>query len=274
MCHRLGVSKSGYYEWRGRPASATAERRSLISALIRRSFEGSDSTYGYRRVRAELVRWGVECGLELVRALMRGMGLVPCQPGPGRRGLTEQGGPGVIPDLVNRDFTAAEPSVKWVGDITYIPTREGWLYLAMVLDCCTKEVVGYAMADHYRTPLIEDAIRMAVRNHGVADGAVFHSDRGSNYTSGWFAGVLESLGIRQSVGRTGICFDNGMAESFFGVLKNERVHRVVYLTREEARADIARYIELRYNTRRLHSALGYRTPREVRDEYVSRRQVA
>jgi putative transposase len=274
MCHRLGVSKSGFYEWRDRPDSATAERRDYLRALIQQSFDDSDETYGHRRVHAELARWGVECGVELVRALMRQMGLVPCQPRPKRRGLTEQAAAGPIPDLVNRDFTASEPGVKLVGDITYVQTGEGWLYLATVLDCCTKEVAGYAMADHYRTPLIEDAIRMAARNYGVAEGAVFHSDRGSNYTSARFAETLEDLRIRQSVGRTGICFDNSMAESFFGVLKNERVHRVAYLTREQARADIARYIEFRYNTRRLHSALGYRTPREVRDEHLGRRQAA
>jgi putative transposase len=274
MCHRLGVSKSGFYEWWDRPASATADRRDHVCALIRKSFDDSDGTYGYRRVHAELVRWGVECGPELVRALMRAMGLVPCQPAPRRRCLTEPGQPGTIPDLVRRDFSAPEPGMKMVGDITYIPTAEGWLYLATVLDCCTKEVAGYAMDDHYRTPLIEEAIRMAVRNHGIAPDAVFHSDRGSNYTSAKFAATLESLGLQQSVGRTGICFDNSMAESFFGVLKNERVHRVVYFTREQARVDIARYIELRYNTKRLHSTLGYRTPREVRDEHLSRRQAA
>jgi len=268
------VSKSGYYEWRERPVSATAERQDYVSALIQKSFDDSDSTYGHRRVHAELARWGVACGLELVRALMRRLGLVTCQPKPKRRGLTEQNAPGPIPDLVNRDFTADKPGVKMVGDITYIPTGEGWLYLATVLDCCTKEVVGYAMDDNYRTPLIEEAIRMSVRNHEIEPGAIFHSDRGSNYTSAQFACTLKELDIRQSVGRTGICFDNSMAESFFGVLKTERIHRVVYLKREHARADIARYIELRYNTKRLHSTLGYRTPREVRDEHLGRRQAA
>jgi putative transposase len=161
-----------------------------------------------------------------------------------------------------------------VGDITYIPTREGWLYLATVIDCYTKEIVGYATGDNYKTPLIEAAIHMAARNNNIKPGAIFHSDRGSNYTSRQFADTLESLTIRQSVGRTGVCFDNSMAESFFGVLKNERVNRTVYPTREHARRDIVRYIEFRYNIKRLHSGLGYKTPREVRDEYLNRQLAA
>jgi transposase InsO family protein len=130
------------------------------------------------------------------------------------------------------------------------------------------------MDDHYRTPLIEDAIRMAATNHRLAAGAIFHSDRGSNYTSADFGTTLENLGIRQSVGRTGICYDNALAESFFATLKNERVHRTAYPTREQARNDIARYIELRYNSRRRHSELGYKTPRQVRNEFEDRQLAA
>jgi len=161
-----------------------------------------------------------------------------------------------------------------VGDITYIPTWEGWLYLATVLDCHTKAVVGYAMDDNYKTPLIAAAIESAARTITFRDGAVFHSDRGSNYTSFEFAATLAAAGLTQSVGRTGICYDNAMAESFFAVLKNELVHRTQYPTREHARRDIARYIELRYNNKRLHSGLGYRTPQEVHDEWMSKQLAA
>lgn len=275
MCEWLGVSSSGYYEWRDRPASATAQRREALTLLITASFEGSDETYGHRRVHAELGRWGVECGLELVRALMRELGLVPCQPRPWRHSLTEadpHAGP--IPDLACRDFTATAPGVKLVGDITYISTWEGWLYLATVIDCHTKEIVGWAMDNNYKTPLIEQAIVMAVRNHGVEPDCIFHSDRGSNYTSQQFGDTLALLGIRQSVGRTGICYDNAMAESFFAALKNERVHRTDYPTREHAHRDIVSYIEFRYNTKRLHSGLDYKTPFEVRNEYLNRQQAA
>ena len=219
----------------------------------------SDSTYGHRRIQAQLHRWGVGAGVELVRRLMRELGLVPCQPRPKRFNLT-QAAAGQVPDLVGRDFTADAPGEKLVGDITYIATGEGWLYLATVIDCCTKEVIGYAMDDHYQTPLISRAIRNAARNRNLSAGAIFHSDRGSNYMSAEFGKTLDRFGLRRSSGRTGICFDNAMAESFFGALKNERVSRVTYLTREAARQDITRYIEFWYNRKRLHSAVGYLTP--------------
>jgi putative transposase len=156
-----------------------------------------------------------------------------------------------------------------VGDITYIDTWEGWVYLATVIDCATRKIVGWAMDDNYKTPLISRAIRMAARNLDLPEGAVFHSDRGSNYTSAEFAGVLKELGIRQSVGRTGICYDNALSESVSGTLKNELVYRTAYFTRKAAMDDIARWIELRYNRTRLHSTLGYRTPQEVLDEYLN-----
>jgi transposase InsO family protein len=274
MCAWLEVSKSGFYEWRSRPESATAKRREELKLLIKKAFDDSDGTYGYRRVWSQLARWGVRAGLELVRALMRGLRLVPCQPRPWRPATTVQGAAGPIPDLVNRDFSAQVPGAKMVGDITYIPTWEGWEYLATVIDCASRKVVGWAMDDNYRTPLITSAIEMAARNLDLPGQAVFHSDRGSNYTSAQFAGVLERLGIRQSVGRTGICFDNSLAESFNAALKVERVHRTAYPTRKKARADIARYIELRYNQVRLHSALGYRTPQEALTECLNRQLTA
>jgi len=269
MCEWLGVSKSGYYDWRTRPESATAQRRELLKIKIKALFEANGEEYGYRRMHAALVRGGERVSDELVRQLMRELGLVPCQPRPWRHSLTEQGQAGPIPDLVNRDFSAGKPGEKMVGDITYIPTWEGWLYLALVIDCATRMIVGWAMDDNYKTPLITAAITMAARNADLPEGAIFHSDRGSNYTSAEFAGVLESLGIRQSVGRTGICFDNALAESVNGTLKVELVHRTVYATRQKAYDDIAQWIELRYNRTRLHSALGYRTPQEVKDEYLN-----
>jgi putative transposase len=266
MCGRLGVSRSGYYDWRSRPESATAQRRGELKLLIKKAFDMSDSTYGHRRIRAQLHRWGISAGLELVRRLMRELGLEPCQPQPKRFNLTKAAA-GKVPDLVGRNFTADAPGEKLVGDITYIATGEGWLYLATVIDCCTKEVIGYAMDDHYQTPLISRAIRNAARNRSLSAGAIFHSDRGSNYMSAEFGKTLDRFGLRRSSGRTGICFDNAMAESFFGALKNERVSRVTYLTREAARQDITRYIEFWYNRKRLHSAVGYRPPREVHAEY-------
>jgi putative transposase len=274
MCAWLEVSKSGFYEWRSRPESTTARRRAELKLLIGDIFDDSDGTYGYRRIAAQLARRGRAAGEQLVRRLMRELGLVACQPRPWRPSTTQQGAAGPIPDLVNRDFGAEVPGQKMVGDITYIPTWEGWAFLATVIDCATRKVAGWAIGDNYRTPLITSAIEMAARNLDLPADAVFHSDRGSNYTSAEFAGVLERLGIRQSVGRTGSCFDNALAESFNAAVKVERVHRTVYPTRKKAREDIAQYIELRYNRTRLHSALGYRTPQEAHDGYLKQQLAA
>jgi putative transposase len=269
MCDWAGVSRSGYYEWRDRPASATACRRAALTRLIQAIFDDSDGTYGYRRVHAALARQGEQASPELVRAIMRELDLVPCQPRPWRPTTTLPGDPAAIPDLVGRDFTADAPGRKLVGDITYIPTWQGWLYLASVIDCATKACIGYAMADHMRAELVTDALEMAARNYDLAPCAIFHSDRGTQYMSAAFAETANRLDVRQSVGRTGVCFDNAQAESFNAALKVERVNRTVYPTREHARADIARYIEFRYNRKRLHSALGYRTPQEAHDEYMN-----
>ena len=275
MCAWLHVSASGYFDWRQRPDSSTAQRRERLKALIIDAFRRSDETYGYRRIHAQLARWGVPCGPELVRSIMRELGLQPCQPRPWRARVTEQDGrEHRIPDLVARDFTAERPGVKFVGDITYIPTWEGWLYLATVIDCHTKMVVGYAMADNYKTPLIAEALTRAASNTELVRDAIFHSDRGSNYTSREFAATISELGMRQSVGRTGICYDNAMAESFFAALKNERVDRTAYPTRAHARADTARYIEFWYNRSRLHSGLDYKSPQEALNEWMEGQQVA
>jgi len=275
MCGWLGVSTSGYYEWRERPDSATARWRAGLAVLVAAIFEASDETYGYRRVHAQLVRQSESCTPEPVRGIIRELGLMPCRPRPWRHGLTDTD-PAArqIPDLVARDFTADAPGEKMIGDITYVPRWEDWVYLATVIDCHTKAVVGWAMGDNYKTPLIENAIRMAARNYTLTPDAIFHSDRGSNYTSARFGKTLKSLTIQQSVRCTGICYDNCMTESFSATLKNELVHRIVYPTRQHATADIARCIELRYNSQRLHSALGYRTPHEAHAEYLNRQLAA
>ena len=274
-CVWLGVSTSGYYEWVDRPASATAQRRKHLAALIEAIFEESDGTYGYRRVHAALVRQGDQCCAEFVRDIMRELDLVACQPRPWRP-ITTQAGEGAqaLPDLVARDFSADAPGTKMVGDITYLPTWEGFAYLATVIDCCTKECVGYAIAEHMRAELVIDALRMAARNRHLELEAIFHTDHGSQYLSGAFAEVVDELDLRHSVGRVGSCFDNAQAESFNATLKVERVNRTVYPTREHARKDVARYIEFRYNTKRLHSALGYRTPQEARNEYQNQQSAA
>ena len=196
------------------------------------------------------------------------------QPQPWRPVTTIAGDAAAIPDLVDRDFSAAAPGTKLVGDITYIRSWEGWLYLATVIDCHTKACIGYAMADHMRTDLVIAALDMAAANYRLADDAIFHSDRGTQYTSQEFAEHAAKLGLRRSVGRTGVCYDNAQAETFNAAVKVERVNRTAYPTREHARKDVTRYIEFRYNTKRLHSALGYRTPLEAYTDYINTHDAA
>jgi len=269
MCEWLEVSRSGFYEWRDRPPSEAELRRQELKIIIEFIFAESDGTYGHRRVHAELARMGRPAGLEHVRRLMRQLGLVPCQPRPWRPVTTIAGDAAAIPDLVRRDFSADAPGTKLVGDITYIRSWEGWLYLATVIDCHTKACIGYAMADHMRTELVTAALDMAARNYPLAERAIFHSDRGTQYTSEEFAKHAKKLGLRRSVGRTGVCYDNAQAETFNSAVKVERVNRTVYPTREHARKDVTRYIEIRYNSKRIHSALGYRTPNEAYNDYIN-----
>ena len=274
MCAWLHVSRSGYYEWRTRPMSAIAERRERLKLMIQAAFDANHETYGYRRIHAMLARSGEQVSPELVRQLMRELGLRPVQPRPWRPVTTVAGVPGGIPDLVQRNFTAERPGTKLVSDITYIPTWEGFVYLATVIDCHSKMVVGWAMADHFKTSLITAAVDSAAGNIQIETGCIFHSDRGSNYTSEEFGRHLGRYEARRSVGRTGVCWDNAMAESFFGALKNEWLNRMVFATRTKARRAVVQYIEGFYNRRRLHSANGYRTPLEVHNEYMNGQQAA
>jgi putative transposase len=269
MCSMLAVSRSAYYDWKDRAPSATAQRRDRLAAMITAVFEANHGTYGYRRVHAVLARSGEQVGPDLVRALMRELDLRPCQPRPWRPTTTEADRAHRIPDLVGRDFTAPAPGTKLVGDITYIPTGEGWVYLATVIDCYSKMVIGWSMADHYQTSLIAAALDSAAGTVDLQPGCIFHSDRGSNYTSYEFAAKLACMDMRQSVGRTGICWDNAMAESFFGALKNEWLNRMTFITRGQARQEVVKYIEGFYNQQRLHSGLGYKTPLEVHNEYLN-----
>ena len=270
MCRWAQVSTSGFYEWRHRPASATAERRVVLAVRIREIFTDSDEAYGYRRVHAQLAREGIEAGPELVRAIMIIEDLVACQPRPYKVTTIGDGTAGGPVDLCCRNFTADMPGVKLVGDITYIATWSGWLYLATVIDCYSKMVIGWAMDDHMRTELVTDALDMACTNFDLVDGCIFHSDRGSQYTSGDLAVYLENHKMVGSMGRTGVCWDNAMAESFFASLKNEFVYRTVFSTRKKAKDSIAHWIEIRYNRKRLHSVVGYRTPAEAHNAYQAR----
>jgi len=268
MCGWLGVSRAGYYEWRSRPASASARRRSMLASRVVEIFKASRGTYGARRVAAELRARGKAAGVRQVTSIMREHGLVACQPRPYKR-TTFGDRAGAAPDLVARDFTADRPRYKLVGDITYVWTQEGWLYLATVIDCFSRQVIGWSMAEHLRAELVVDALAMAAGNGSLDKEAIFHSDRGSQYCSARFRAALDGHGVRPSMGRTGVCWDNALAESFFGALKTECIHRFSFPTRRHARTAIANYIETFYNRRRIHSRLGYRTPWQVEAEHYS-----
>ena len=267
MCRLLGVPRSSFYAWRNKAETATAARRRELAAQVCRVFEAGRGAYGCRRVAAQLNRDGHPCSVGLAADLMRELGLRACQPRAYKRTTVPGEEPVTSPDLIGRDFTAAVPGQRLVGDITYLRTGEGWLYLATVIDLATKMVTGWQLAAHMRTSLVTDALSMAIAHGHIQPGAIFHSDKGCQYTSAEFARYCQANGIHTSTGRTGACWDNAAAESFFGALKNEMYYRQTFPTRARARFAVAGYIEVFYNRRRLHSALGYRTPFEALTEF-------
>jgi len=273
-CAWLVVSRSGYYEWLAAPATAAARRRVTLGGLVAEVHAHSRQTYGSRRVTAALRASGHPVSRRLVRALMRSQDLKACQPRPWRATTLPGDQPAAVPDRVQRDFTAATPGTRLVGDITYIRTWTGWLYLATVIDLATRKVIGWSMAEHMRTTLVVDALAMAAGTGGLRPDCVFHSDRGAQYTSAEFAAALAARGLLASMGRTGICWDNSAAESFFASLKKELVHRTVFPNPGKARTAIAEYIEVFYNRQRLHSSLGYRTPAQAEADHYANPQAA
>jgi transposase InsO family protein len=267
LCRVLRVRRQGYYEWLD-AADARAEREQAEDALaaeITAIHAAHRTSYGSPRVTVELRRRGRRVNRKKVERIMRQRGIVGITRRR-RRSLTKaDAGAPPAPDLLRRDFTAPAPGEKFVGDITYLPTAEGWLYLATVIDLHTREVAGHAMAAHMRADLVSDAIALAARRGRCRPNAIFHSDRGSQYGSALFRATLAKYQIRASMGRTGSCFDNAAAESFFATLKAE-IGTTVWPTRRAARAAVFEYLAY-YNTNRLHSTLGYRTPTEVRLGY-------
>jgi putative transposase len=271
MCDLLGVPRSSFYAWRNRVETATQARRRTLAAQIQRVFDDSRQTFGCRRIAAQLNREGHECSVGLVADLMRELGLQAVQPRGHRRTTIPGEQPVDSPDLLQRDFDPASsaPGERLVGDITYLRTGQGWLYLATVIDLATRMVVGWQLTTHMRASLVTDALQMAITGGYVAPDAIFHSDRGAQYTSREFAAFCAAERVRTSVGRTGVCWDNAAAESFFAALKNEMYYRHTWPTQARARLAVADYIEVFYNRKRLHSTLGYRTPIEVLTDHLA-----
>ena len=258
LCRTLGLSRGGYYGWLRRPVRGGANARLL--AEMRAEFAESRNSYGRRRMHVALGRRGIRCGKRRVGSLMREQGLVPTHRRKFRITTQSDHAFPTAPNLLDRDFTVGEPNRKWTTDVTYVPTREGWLYLAVVIDLYSRYVVGWGMGDRADGELVMDALKMAVRRRNPGAGLVHHSDRGVQYACGNYRRALESNGFLCSMSRKGDCWDNAVTESFFHTLKVEMVNQRDYQTRKEAMSDIFEYLEVFYNRRRLHSTLGYKSP--------------
>jgi putative transposase len=260
LCRVLGVARSAYYAWAGGGVPARAQADAALSTQIAAAHARSRGSYGVPRIHAALRAAGVRTSRRRVARLMRAAGLVGCRRC--RRVRTTVADPthAPAPNLVARDFAAPAPNRLWLGDITYVPTREGWLYLAVLLDAHSRRVVGWAMADHLRTELALDALAMALARRHPAAGLVHHTDRGCQYTAAAYQAALAAHGLVCSMSRSGDCLDNAMAGSFFATLKAELVARHHWASRAAARTAIFAWLEVFYNRQRTHSALAYQPP--------------
>lgn len=262
MCDWLGVSRSGYYAWRSAEPSARSLADEELIAVMRKIHSDSRGNPGVRRLWAGLVAVGYRVSKKRVWRLMQASGLRGRHPKAWKRTTIKGDFPVPAPDLIGRSFYAERPNEKWCGDITYIKTWEGWAYLATVIDLHSRAIVGYAIANHMRTELVTAALDMALRRRRPGSGVIFHSDRGAQYTSSEFAKYCKRNGIRRSLGRTGICYDNAVGESTFATFKKELIHTRPWPDLETLTAATADWIDNYFNVIRRHSYLGYLTPRE------------
>lgn len=274
MCEQLGVSTSGYYKWRSREPSAHETQDAQLTRLIAHFFEALRGNPGVRRMHAELAAAGHRIARKRVWRLMLAAGLQGRHPRAWKLTTVRGDRPVPAPDLIGRSFTADKPNQKWCGDITYIKTWEGWVYVATVIDLHSRALIGWAADDHMRTSLITDALDMAIAQRRPAKGVIFHSDRGTQYTSQEFDGYCKDHNIRRSLGRTGICYDNAVSESFFATYKKELVHTRPWPSLKILRKETFSWIEEYYNRTRRHSTLGYLTPYEYELGYRSIHELA
>jgi len=266
MCEVLQVSYNGYYHWLARPFNKRTEENRKLIPLVLQIHKESGGTYGTRRIAKALQARAVPCGRSRARTLMRLAGVTAKQRKKFRVTTNSKHSLPVAPNLLNRQFDVTKPNRVWVSDITYVWTSQGWLYLAVVLDLFFRQIVGWAMSNRINRKLAISALRMAIWRRQPAPGVMFHSDRGSQYCSHDFQRLLKTHKMTCSMSRKGDCWDNSVAERFFASLKTERVFNKNYRTREEARRDIIDYIEMFYNSNRLHSYLGYVSPKEFENK--------
>jgi transposase InsO family protein len=262
MCRRLEVSCSGFYRWSKAEESPRAHRDKQLGTMIRALHAATDGTYGSPRITRELKADGEAVGRKRVARVMRENGLSGQAPRRFRRTTDSKHDHPIAENIVARDFNPEAPNCVWAADITYVRTWAGWLYLAVVIDLFSRRVIGWAIADHMRTELVLDALKMAFDARRPGEGLVHHSDRGSQYASQAYRDALREEGSICSMSRKGDCWDNAVVESFFGTLKQELIHRYSWPTKQSAIEAIGEYIERFYNTRRRHSSLGYVSPLE------------
>lgn len=267
LCRVLAVSPSGYYAWQKRPVSRRQRTNEQLGEQIRCLYVRSRSTYGSPRIHADRLAMGIRCSRKRVARLMRREGLqAHCRR---RYKATTQADAQqqAAPNLLAQDFSAERVNQKWLADITYIATRQGWLYLAAVMDAFSRRIVGWSMSNRLQTTLVKDALRLALGRRSVHGDLIHHSDRGSQFTSDDYQTLLRQHNIQVSMSATGNCYDNAMMESFFATLKTECVTEP-YLTRQIARHNIFEYVEMWYNRQRRHSALGYLSPLAFEQQHV------
>jgi putative transposase len=270
LCETLEVSTAGYYAWRQRPTSAGEQRRVALVVEIRAIHAEAKARYGSPRIHAELAARGQDCCVNTVAKLMRDEGIAAKTARKFRCTTTDSNHDLPVADnVLDRQFNPSGANETWLADITYIPTREGWLYLAAVEDLYSRRVVGWSMAEHRESRLVVDALAMAVQRRLPEEGLLAHSDRGSQYASEHYQLLLAKHGIDCSMSRRGDCWDNAPMESFFASLKKELVHDADFATRAEARAALVEYIEVFYNNQRRHSSLGYVSPAEYEQSEYS-----
>lgn len=269
MCRVLGVTRSGYYAWRTRCESARARQDRVLAVAVGEAFHAGRGHYGVPRVQQELRRRGIRTSKRRTARLLRQQGLSARAARRRVRTTDSRHNEPIAGNVLAREFRASAPNQKWAGDITYIPTAEGWLYLAVVLDLFSRRVIGWSMSDRIDACLTRSALRMALVGRRPSEGLIVHSDRGVQYAGGGYRQMLTSWSLRASMSRVGNCWDNAVSESFFATLKKELVHQAGYRTRAEAAASIFDYIEVFYNRVRLHSTINYTTPGDYEESWAS-----